>query len=90
VLTFLVTDTPQVKGPYTLARLRELWNAREIVADSKLFLTERNDETNRVKCFNLRAADIKENLESGEEIDVGGLCARVTSRHGTEESNEVS
>jgi hypothetical protein len=90
VLTFLVTDTPQVKGPYSLARLRELWNAREIVADSKLFLTERDDETNRVKCFNLRAADIKETLESGEEIDVEGLCARGTARHGTEESNEVS
>jgi hypothetical protein len=83
VLTFLVTDTPQVKGPYTLARLRELWNAREIVADSKLFLTERNDETNKVKCFNLQAADIKENLESGDEIDVELLCARVTARHGT-------
>jgi hypothetical protein len=37
---------------------------REIVADSKLFLTERNDETNSVKCFNLRAADVKENLEA--------------------------
>jgi hypothetical protein len=78
VLTFLVTDTPQVKGPYTLARLRELWNAREIIADSKLFLTERDEETNGVKCFNLRAQDIKENLESAEAIDVEGLCARVT------------
>ncbi len=77
MLTFLVTDTPQVKGPYTLARLRELWYAREIVADSKLFLTERNDETNRVKCFNLRAADIKANLETGDEIDVDSLSARV-------------
>jgi hypothetical protein len=66
-----------------MARLRELWNAREIVADSKLFLTERNDETNRVKCFGLRAADIKENLENGEEIDVEGLCARVTAGHGS-------
>lgn len=83
MLTLLVTDTPQVKGPYTLARLRELWNAREIVADSKLFLTERDDETNRVKCFNLRAAEIGENLESGEEIDVDSLCERVTARHGS-------
>jgi hypothetical protein len=77
VLTFLVTETPQVKGPYTLARLRELWNAREIVADSKLFLTERDEETNKVKCFALRAADIKENLETGNEIDVDELSARV-------------
>jgi hypothetical protein len=38
-------------------------------------LTERNDETNRVKCFNLRAADIKENLESEKEIDVEEACA---------------
>ena len=64
-----------------MARLRELWNAREIVTDSKLFLTERDEETNGVKCFNLRAADIKESLESGKEIDVEGLCARVTARH---------
>jgi len=77
VLTFLVTDTPQVKGPYTLARLRELSSAGEINADSKLFLTER-DEADKVKCFNLRAADIKENLESGDEIDVDSLRARVT------------
>ena len=54
---------------------------RDISADSKLFLTERNDQTNRVKCFNLRAAAIRENLESGKEIDVEGLCARVTARH---------
>jgi hypothetical protein len=58
-----------------------LWDARDICADSKLFLTERDEETNKVKCFNLQAADIKENLESGEEIDVEGLCARVTARH---------
>jgi hypothetical protein len=79
-VTFLLTDTTTVKGPYTFARLRELWDAGDISADSKLFLTERDEETNRVKCFNLRAADVKENLESGVEIDVEGLCARVTAR----------
>ena len=77
MLTFLVTDTPQVKGPYTLARLREKGGAGDICADSKLFLTERDDETNGVKCFGLRAADIKENLESGNEIDVDELSARL-------------
>jgi hypothetical protein len=76
-VTFLLTDTTPVKGPYTLARLRELWDARDICADSKLFLTERDEETNGVKCFALRAADIKENLETGNEIDVDGLIARV-------------
>jgi hypothetical protein len=78
-LTFIRTDTPQVKGPYTFARLRELWSAGEIVADSKLFLTERDGETNGVKCFGLRAADIIESPESGNEIDVDGLCTRVTA-----------
>jgi hypothetical protein len=41
-------------------------------------LTERNEETNGVKCFAIRAADVKENLESGKEIDVDDLIARVT------------
>jgi hypothetical protein len=77
-VTFLLTDTTPVKGPYTLARLRELWDAGDICADSKLFLTERNEETNGVKCFAIRAADVKENLESGKEIDVDDLIARVT------------
>jgi hypothetical protein len=76
-LTFLWTDPKVLKGPYTFARLRELWEAGTINAESKLFLTER-DEANKVKCFNLRAADIKENLDSGAEIDVASLCARVT------------
>jgi hypothetical protein len=78
-LTFLWTDPKVLKGPYTFSRLRELWKAGTINAESKLFLTER-DEANRVECFNLRAADIKENLESGKEIDVKGLYARVTGR----------
>jgi hypothetical protein len=77
-VTFLVTDDTPVKGPYTFARLRELWSAGKIFFDSKLFLTERDEETNRVKCFDLRGADIMENLESGKEIDAEGLCARVT------------
>jgi hypothetical protein len=71
-LTFLWTDPKVLKGPYTFARLRELWKDGTINAESKLFLTER-DEANRVKCFSLRAADIKENLESGAEIDVPSL-----------------
>ena len=75
-LIFLVTDATPVKGPYTFARLRELWNARTISSDTKLFLTQR-DEADRVKCFALRAADIKENLETGNEIDVDTLSARV-------------
>jgi hypothetical protein len=78
-VTFLVTDDTPVKGHYTFARLRELWSAGRINADSKLFLTERDEETNEVKCFNLRGADIMENLESGREIDVDGLRARVTA-----------
>jgi hypothetical protein len=77
--TFLLTDTTPVKGPCTFARLRELWDAGDISADSKLFLTERDDETNGVKCFALRAEDIKENLESGNEIDMDGLRVRVTA-----------
>jgi hypothetical protein len=76
-VTFLLTDVTPVKGPYTLARLRELWDARDISAESKLFLTERDEETNGVKCFGLRAADIKDSLESGKEVDVDGLIARV-------------
>jgi hypothetical protein len=47
-----------------------------------LFLTER-DEANKVNCFNLRAADIKENLERGTEIDVASLCARAAARDGS-------
>jgi hypothetical protein len=78
-VTFLVTDDTPVKGSYTFARLRELWSAGKVGADSKLFLTERDEETNRVKCFNLRGADIMENLESGREIDVASLCALVTA-----------
>jgi len=81
-VTFFLTDTTPVKGPYTFARLRELWHAGEVNADAKLFLTERDEETNQVKCFGLRAADIKENLESGEEIDVDDLIAWVTKSDG--------
>jgi hypothetical protein len=44
-----------------------------------LFLTERDEETNAVKCFGLRAADIKENLETESEIDVDNLISRVTA-----------
>ena len=71
-----------VKEPYTFARLRELWDAGDFCADSKLFLTERDEETNGVKCFNLCGADIMENPESGKEIDVERLCARVTAEEG--------
>jgi hypothetical protein len=80
-VTFLLTDTTPVKGPYTLARLRELWSAGTISSDTKLFLTQR-DEVDRVKCFGLRAADIKENLETGKEIDVDSLVALVTKSEG--------
>jgi hypothetical protein len=76
-VTFLLTDATPVKGPYTLARLRELWNAGEICGDSKLFLTERDEETNKVKCFGLRAADIKDTLESERGVDVDSLRVRV-------------
>jgi hypothetical protein len=40
-------------------------------------MTERDEKTNGVKCFALRAADIKENLETGNEVDVDDLIARV-------------
>ena len=76
-LTFIVVSSTSVKGPYTLAQLREMWSAKTINADTKLFLTER-DEADKVTCFNLRGADIRENLESGREIDVDGLM--VTAR----------
>jgi hypothetical protein len=76
----LLADTTPVKGPYTFARFRELWDAGDISADSKLFLTERDDETNGVKCFNLRAAHIRENLDSGRDVDVASLYARVMAR----------
>jgi hypothetical protein len=76
-VTFLLTDTTPVKGPYSLARLRELWDAGDLCADSKLFLTERDEETNGVKCFALRAADIKGNLETGNDIDVDELITRI-------------
>jgi len=78
-LTFLWTDPKLVKGPYTFARLRELWQAGTINAESNLFLTERDHETKWLCCFGLRAADIQENLESGREIDVESLCERVTA-----------
>jgi hypothetical protein len=82
-VTFLLTDASPVKGPYTVVRLRELWDAGDICADSKLFLTERDEETNGVKCFGLRAADIKGNLETGNEIDVDDLLGRVTKSDGS-------
>ena len=69
-LTFIVVISTSVKGPYTLAQLREMWSEGKINADTKPFLTKR-DEADKVKCFSLRAADIKENLE--------GLMARVTA-----------
>jgi len=58
--------------------LRELWEAGTINAGLSLFLTER-DESNKVQCFNLRGADIQENVDSGEEIDVASLYTRATA-----------
>jgi hypothetical protein len=66
-LTFLWTDSTPVKGPYTLARLRGLWGEGKINAGSHLFLTERDDETNKVNCLNLTAEDIRHELETGAE-----------------------
>jgi hypothetical protein len=80
-LTFLETDSTPAKGPYTFTRLRELWDAKQINADTKLFLTVR-DDANKVECIILRASDIKENLEGGNEIDVASLRARIVARGG--------
>jgi hypothetical protein len=53
--------------------LRELWDAEEITGESKLFLTDRDDETNKVRCLNIKAQRIRRNLETGVEIDMDSL-----------------
>jgi hypothetical protein len=73
MLTFLWTDPTPIRGPLTFARLRELWDAGDINGDSKLFVTDRNDETNKVRCLNIKAEIIRHNLETGVEIDIGKL-----------------
>jgi hypothetical protein len=57
----------------TFARLRELWDAGEISGESKLFATDRDDETNKVRCLNIKAENIRHNLETGAEIDMESL-----------------
>jgi hypothetical protein len=74
-VTFLWTDPKTVRGPLTFARLRKLWNDRTITAESKLFVTERDEETNKVRCQNLKAEDIRHELETGAEIDLDRLFA---------------
>jgi len=64
MLTFLWTDPTPTRGPFTFARLRELWNAGEINGESKPFLTNRDDETNVVRCVNVRAGSIRHNPET--------------------------
>lgn len=71
-LTFLLTDPTPVKGPYTFARLRELWSAGEINGESRLFVTE-NDEQNKVRLLNITAESIRDNLETGTEINLDKL-----------------
>jgi hypothetical protein len=73
-VTFLWTDPKTVRGPLTFARLRELWDAREINGESKLFVTERDDQ-NKVRCQNIKAEHIRHNLETGAEINYDRLFA---------------
>ena len=74
-LTFLWTDPKTVRGPLTFARLREMWDAGEINGESKLFVTERDQETNKVRCRNIKAEAIRHELETGAEIDLERLFA---------------
>jgi hypothetical protein len=71
--TFLWTDPTPVRGPLTFARLRELWDAGDINGESKLFVTDRDDQTNAVKCVNIKTESIRRNLETGSEIDMESL-----------------
>jgi hypothetical protein len=73
MLTFLWTDPTPIRGPLTFARLRELWDAGEVTGDSKLFLTDRDDETNKVRCLNIKAESIRRNLETGAQFDLDSL-----------------
>lgn len=73
VITFLWTDPTPIRGPLTFARLRELWESGEIDAESKLFLTDRDDVTNKVRCLKIKAESIRHNLETGAEIDMESL-----------------
>ena len=73
MLTFLWTDPTPVRGPLTFARLRELWDAGELNGESKLFLTDRDDATNKVRSLNIKAEQLRLNLETGVEIDMESL-----------------
>jgi hypothetical protein len=50
-----------------------LWNEGTINGESNLFLTDRDDQTNRVRCLNLKAEQIRQNLETGAAIDLDKL-----------------
>jgi hypothetical protein len=73
MLTFLWIDPTPIRGPLTFARLRELWDAGEITGESKLFVTDRDDATNKVRCLNIKAETIRHNLETGDEINMESL-----------------
>jgi hypothetical protein len=49
-----------------------LWEAGEINGESNLFVTERDDH-DKVKCVNIKAENIRHNLETGAEIDLESL-----------------
>jgi hypothetical protein len=51
-----------------------MWNDGTITAESKLFVTER-DEQNKVRCQNIKAEDIQHELETGAEINYDRLFA---------------
>lgn len=72
-LTFLLTDPTPVRGPYTLAQLRVMWTAREINEDSRIFVTENDQQTHQVQLRFIHARDIADSLENGTEIDVSRL-----------------
>ena len=74
MLTFLWTDPTPIRGPLTFARLRELWEAGEINGESKLFVTERNDQ-DKVECLNIKAETIRHKLETGAAININDLIA---------------
>jgi hypothetical protein len=69
---FLWIDPTPIRGPLTFARLRELWDAGEINGESKLFVTERDDQ-DKVKCPNIKAETIRHNFETGAEINMDDL-----------------
>jgi hypothetical protein len=58
---------------YTLAQLRAMWTAHEITEDSRIFVTENDQQTHQVQLRFIHARDISDSLENGTDIDVSRL-----------------